>query len=118
LADGFADDRPPVDLDLDDRNEERLLLAGAVTVSAAAPIAPTAAPVAAPLSISPATSNTLSSTRDAVVLAELDLFLPDAEVVFVLPDLDEPDLLAITFSSQIFVNMLPVISKLAHGPNI
>jgi hypothetical protein len=112
----LEDERALVVRGLDD--EDGFDRAGVVTVSAAAPSAPTAAPVAAPLSISPATSNTLSITRDAVVLAELDLFLPDTEEFFFLPEVDEPDLLAITFPSQIFVNMLPVTSKLAHGPNI
>jgi len=95
-----ADERPLVDADRDFADEERFGRDAVVTVSAAAPIAPTAAPAAAPVSISPATSMTLSITRDAVVFAELDLFLLYIEDVFVFPGFDELDLLAITFASQ------------------
>lgn len=51
------------------------------TVSAAAPMAPTAAPVAAPLKISPATSITASSTFPAVEVLRLELLLELFEVV-------------------------------------
>ena len=95
-----ADERALVAAGRDLADVERFGRDGVVTVSAAAPIAPTAAPVAAPVSISPATSMTLSNTRDAVVFAELDLLLLDVEDVFVFPDFDELDLLAITFASQ------------------
>ena len=70
------EDLPDLEPDRDDPDEERLVVDGEVTVSAAAPIAPTAAPVAAPLSISPATSSTLSMTRVVVVLVD-DLREPE-----------------------------------------
>lgn len=96
----FVDERPLADRGRGLDDEERFGRAGFATVSAAAPIAPTAAPVAAPLIISAATSITLSITRDAVVFAEPELFLPDVDDVFVLPDLDEVVLLAISIASQ------------------
>jgi len=68
------DDRPP---------------APDVIVSAAAPTAPTAAPVAAPVRISPATSTTLSTIFDVVVLRERDEPpRDDAELFRELPELD------------------------------
>jgi len=93
LLDRDDDLRPPPDRPFPDRllpdDEEDRPPEPDVIVSAAAPTAPTAAPVAAPDKISPATSTTLSTIFDVVVLRERDEPpRDDAELFRELPELD------------------------------
>jgi hypothetical protein len=69
---------PPLAPPADEREDElRDVLDFPVTVSAAAPIAPTAAPSAAPLRISPATPITASITFSVVDFPRLPVLLPE-----------------------------------------